>query len=937
MMNLNGLNPAQKEAVMHNDGPCCVVAGAGSGKTKVLTTRIARMIEDGIPANNILAVTFTRKAAAEMQERLYQLVGAAAEDVHMGTFHSICYRILREEWKEHRATPYEPAQESWQKRIIRSILAPPGKNNPWGMNWNLDVTQAIGWISWQKNNLITPEDEHLERTVTPEKHRRLYQLYEELKERERKLDFDDMLLWCYQMLKNPAVREKWAGRFRYILVDEYQDTNVAQNAILKLLAQPLNNVFVVGDARQCQPPGTMVLTPNGLRDIAELKDGDEVYSWDRNVQRVTKVPRKIKVGIRHYEGNLIRISVDGKTTRCTPNHKFLARWASKPKDLWVCYLMYRQDRGFRVGWCQLFDNRGNYHLGTRARLEKAEKTWILSYHTDKAEASAQESIISIRYGIPTVMFEPNAKFTPLYQDKVVEMVFAAADPQAGLKCLVDHGLDFDLPIYPYPGKRIWDHAGRPTIFQVYAANLSPWMSLPMPEEQVWEKIESVSRESYSGPVYSLDVEDTHNYVADGIVTLNSIYEWRCARPEFILNFEKEWPGARVIILDINYRSSTNIVQFSNQLIQKAAIEYPGICQANRGVTDDPILMHADDEDDEAQQIAEEIKTLVTGQQEGVPSNGTQYTPWGYGDIAILYRTNAQARALEDALIRAQIPYVVYGAVGFYNRKEVKDILAYLRIVVDPNDTEAIARVINVPSRFLGKAFFQKAQEYAYKQGIPLLQALGECPEAGQWRYRQVKDFLWCIDTLRKESQFRSPADMVMRVRNITGYDAWLLEEEGTEEGNDTDRLENLNALANAATRFGSLEEFLNYAEQVSSRNVEENGGDKVALMTIHKAKGLEFPVVFVAGMSNGLLPHRKAIQYDDGEIVPESIEEERRLCYVAMTRAKDRLYLSSIQQYLGKPLEQSIFLNDIWPERAFANRKERGEDSSCLDLKLNSA
>lgn len=907
MLDLNGLNPAQKEAVLHGNGPCCVVAGAGSGKTRVLTYRIARLIEDGVPPKNILAVTFTRKAAGEMQERLYQLVGAAAEDVNMGTFHSICYRILREEWKARRMPSYEPVHESWQKKVIRKILAPPGKDNPYGMNWDLDVSHALGWISWQKNNLITWRDE-LQRTVTPEKHRELYRLYEEIKEQERKLDFDDMLLWCYQMLQNPTIRKKWAGRFKYILVDEYQDTNVAQNEILKLFAHPLNNVFVVGDARQCQPPGTMVLTPNGLRDIAELKDGDEVYSWDRNVQRVTKVPRKIKVGVRHYEGNLIRISVGGKTTRCTPNHKFLARWTSKPKDLWVCYLMYRQDRGFRVGWCQLFDNRGNYHLGVRARLEKAEKVWILSYHTDKAEASARESIISIRYGIPTVMFEPNAKWTPLYSDKVIEMVFAAADPQAGLKCLADHGLDFDLPIYPYPGKRIWDHAGRPTIFQVYAANLSPWMSLPMPEEQVWEKIDNISREPYSGPVYSLDVESMHNYVADGIVTLNSIYEWRAAKPEFILNFERDWPGAKIIVLDINYRSTDNIVRFSNQLIQKAALKYPGFCQANREAAEDPIIMYAEDEDEEAQQIAEEIKTLVTDQTDGDAK-------YKYGDIAILFRTNAQARAIEDALIKAQIPYVVYGATGFYQRKEVKDILAYLRITLDPYDEEAIARVINVPSRFLGKAFLQKAQEYARKEGIPLLLALGECPEASQWRYRQVRDFLWCIDTLRRENAYNSPADMVMRVREVTGYDAWLREEEGVEEGNDTDRLENLNALANAALRFRDLKEFLDYAEQVSRRNVEENGGDKVALMTIHKAKGLEFPVVFVAGLSNGLLPHRKAIQYQDGKIIPESIEEERRLCYVAMTRAKDRLYLSTIRQYLHKPLEQSVFLGNIWPER----------------------
>lgn len=634
-MDLQGLNPAQKEAVMHTDGPCCTIAGAGSGKTRVLTYRIGCLIDDGIPARNILAVTFTRKAAGEMQERLASLIGAAAEDVNMGTFHSTCYRILREEWRAQGKEPYEPAGDWWQKKIVRDILAPPGKNNPDGMNWELDIGQALSFIGWQKNNLRTPDDE-LDR-VPPElagKYRDLYRLYERRKEQERKIDFDDMLLWCWQLLKNnPGVRAKYANQFRYILVDEFQDTNLAQYEILKLWAHPLNNVFVVGDDYQ------------------------------------------------------------------------------------------------------------------------------------------------------------------------------------------------------------------------------------------------------------------------------AIYGWRAARVDFIIQFEKNWPGAKVVRLETNYRSSSNIVEFSNVLIKHNRKQVDKTCRAHREAMQDPIMMHGDDEDHEAAQVVEEIQALVKAGD------------YRYGDCAVLYRVNAHSRALEDALISAGIPYVIHGAVGFYQRKEVRDILAYLRILEDPNDSEAIARVLNVPKRYLGKVFLQKAQEYSRKAGVPLLEALGKCPEAGQYRYRGVRDFLWCIERLAREKDRLFPAQMVMMVREVTQYDQWLVEEEGAEDGADNQRLENLDSLAGAARRFGSLYDFLFYAEQAGSRPTEpETGADKVQLMTLHRSKGLEFPVVFLAGMNQGLLPHRRSCVYLDGELVPESVEEERRLCYVGMTRARERLYLSTTDTYQGKPAEPSMFLAEIWAE-----------------------
>lgn len=636
-MDLSSLNSQQREAVEHIDGPCCVVAGAGSGKTRVLTYRVANLVNMGVPAKNILAVTFTRKAAGEMQERLQPLIGdAALEDLNVGTFHSICYRILRDEWRAFGQTPFEPAQEHWVKRTIRTILEPPSKNNPQGMNWGLDVASAIGFISWQKNNMITPDDRLDLRGADPfleMRFQNLYKQYELAKDREHKLDFDDMLLWCYQLLRdNPAVLRKYRSAFRYILVDEFQDTNLAQYEILKLLAEPEHNVFVVGDARQ------------------------------------------------------------------------------------------------------------------------------------------------------------------------------------------------------------------------------------------------------------------------------AIYGWRAARVEFILEFERTWPGARVIILETNYRSSQNIVELSNAFIHNSSIKYPGECKPHKGASVEPIYLASETEDDEAAQITEEIKALIENKE------------YEYKDFAILYRTNAQSRAFEDALIAAGIPYVVLGAIGFYNRKEVKDIIAYLRILADPNDDEAIRRVINVPTRYLGKAFLTAAREYSQREGISLLDAIQECPEARQHRYRGARDFIWCIDQLRRLQDKCSVAELTIQVRKITGYDAWLAETEGVTDGADNQRLENLDALAAAAARFGKLEDFLFYVEQAASKPTDpETGGDKVQLMTLHRSKGLEFPVVFLAGMVQGLLPHRKSCVYIDGELVPESIEEERRLCYVGITRAKERLYLSTFEAYQGRPVGRSMFLDEIRP------------------------
>lgn len=639
-MDLSHLNDQQRDAVLHQNGPCAVIAGAGSGKTRVLVWRIAYLIEEhNVPAGNILAVTFTRKAAGEMIDRLGGLIGGAVEDLHIGTFHSICLRILREEWKAlgDRRASYDILNEYWQRRYMKDILGRPGHKNPWGMDWNLDIKAALSFISTQKNNLrgpfsdlVIPADSLIEDWMLP-KYKTLYQRYEERKAEEQKLDFDDMLLLCFDLLRdNQAIRAKYQERFRYLLVDEFQDTNLAQYEILKLVAPPENNVFVTGDDDQ------------------------------------------------------------------------------------------------------------------------------------------------------------------------------------------------------------------------------------------------------------------------------SLYSWRAARPEFILNFEREWPGAKVLFLSINYRSTSNIVRISNALIANNQVRYPKVLEPHQGTGTDPCTLVALDEDHEAQMVTEEIRSLV---QDGR----------NHGDFAILYRTNAQSRAFEDACIKAGIPYVIIGAAGFYNRKEVKDLVAYLRVIHDPGDEEAVKRVLNVPSRYLGKAFIQQIEAWAARTGMSFYDAMSDCPMKA-YQERGARDFLSVIEGARAVADDLHPGQLVQYIRKLANYDVYLQRDEGEGEDADYDRVENLNELASAASKFGSLGDFLFYVEQVTSRPKEDEEGnrDKVQLMSIHRSKGLEFPVVFLVGINQGLLPHRRSIVMgEDGEPLADSVEEERRLCYVGMTRAQVRLYLSHLESYQGKQAEPSMFLAEV--------------------------
>ncbi len=627
---LEGLNPAQREAVEAIGGPVLVLAGPGSGKTRVLTHRVAYLIRVcGVDPARIMAVTFTNKAAQEMRGRLVALIGARLSRLTIGTFHAICARILRRE-AQHLgiSRDFVIYDESDQLGLVRQALQDldldPKTYRPRAM---------LAAISKAKSELIGPQD-YEPQTYWQEVVGRVYVRYQELLAANDALDFDDLLMSAYRLFADhPEVLARYQERYLHILVDEWQDTNMAQYELVKLLAAKHRNIFVVGDEDQ------------------------------------------------------------------------------------------------------------------------------------------------------------------------------------------------------------------------------------------------------------------------------SIYRWRGADFRNLHRFRSDFPEARVILLETNYRSTQTILDVANAIISRNVHRTPKRLRTERG-RGVPVVVHeAYNEQEEAQYVVEEIARLVA---EG-------YRP---GDCAVMYRTNAQSRVLEDAFVRAGLPYKLVGATRFYARREIKDVLAYLRLAHNPYDSVSLARVINVPPRGIGTKTVVRLEEWAGKIGAPLYDALrmikeeAEAPFDARTR-RVLLDFVALLDELVAARDKLNVLELLDLVLEKSGYAEYV--RDGTEEGED--RWNNVMELRTVAREYAHLppgESLTTFLEEVALVSDVDNLDERVnapTLLTLHMAKGLEFPVVFIVGLEEGLLPHSRS--FDD----PEEMEEERRLCYVGITRAKERLYLVyAFRRTIRGTSEVSVpsrFLRDI--------------------------
>ena len=613
-----GLNEPQQRAVACIDGPLLIVAGAGSGKTRVLTFRIANLLEHGVPPYRILAITFTNKAAREMRDRVDTLIGDSAHDVWLSTFHSFCARFLRVEieYLGTYAKNFVIYDASDTKGLIRECLK----------ELNIDEKHTApgavqSHISDAKNRLLDVKAFAAQATdFFAEQVAKVYELYQSKLRANNALDFDDLLMLTVELLSNnEEIRAKYQNKFQYILVDEYQDTNGAQYAITKLLAEGHHNICVVGDADQ------------------------------------------------------------------------------------------------------------------------------------------------------------------------------------------------------------------------------------------------------------------------------SIYGWRGADMRNILNFERDYPEATVILLEQNYRSTKNILAAANAVIENNLTRKKKELWTDNPTGDPITIYEGATEKNEASYIVREVERLHT------------MFHVKYGDIAVLYRTNAQSRNIEEAFYATGIPYAMVGSVRFYDRREIRDIIAYLRVIYNPRDTLSLLRIINVPKRGLGQTSLGRMMETAAEYRISLFelitdaQLLSTIPKLSAKVKTALEDFAALIFTFMGQVGTRPLHEIVEDMIEESGYAA-ALEEDKKEDNRD--RLENLREFISVAKNFedgaeegeNGLEDFLAQISLISDVDETEQSDGNVTLMTFHAAKGLEFPAVFMAGMEEGLFPHSRTL-LDDMEI-----EEERRTCYVGITRAQRRLYLTYARQ-----------------------------------------
>jgi DNA helicase-2/ATP-dependent DNA helicase PcrA len=951
---LAGLNPNQRDAVLHESGPLLIVAGAGSGKTRVLTNRIAHLIAArGVSPFQILAITFTNKAAQEMRERVARLVGPVAERMWVSTFHSACVRILRRD--AHRLgyrnafTIYDQADAvRLVQFILRDLNVDPKRFPP---------RTVHGAISAAKNDLRDVGAYTAGAANIYE--RRIAEVYAEYQRRllaANAMDFDDLLLQAVRLLQTePEVLAHYRTRFRHVLVDEYQDTNRAQNELVILLAGEHRNVTVVGDGDQCLTEGTLVTTPAGDRPIESIGVGDVVLGADGSglaPARVAVVRRSAPVG------PLVRITtIGGRCVVATPGHR-LPALLDVPAGSHVVYLMHRSDRGWRIGRTSSVRSsgrgRGSVELGLRVRMnqEHADEAWVLRVCDSLAEAAYWEAWFAAEYGLPTACFHASGRRLAL-DARHLEELFSSIDTASRAKeVLSDELLDPAVPHYrPFNGARRhtvnvtmfadrrgasakhrvqWcssradiaerlrskdiplrigkrgtvrfetsravyrdaiavarDLAGAGdmairhrlmhdgTVFQLFPiSNLVPGMELLVADGNgALVRDEVLTREIVepTAAVYDLEVDRLHTYVAGGVLVHNSIYRFRGADVRNILEFERAFDDATTIVLDQNYRSTQNILDAANAVIANNESRAKKHLWTDSGSGEQIVRYHAEDERDEAMWIASEMSRL----------HAAEARRWG--DMAIFYRTNAQSRVLEEQLVRVGVPYKVVGGTKFYDRKEIKDVVAYLRVLVNPDDEVSLKRILNVPRRGVGDTSVGRLDAWARANGRAFHEALGMADVAGLTgkALSGVRSLLAILDAVRETEG--GVEDVVNAVLARTGYVSELEADGGVEA---TGRLENIAELVGQAKQFTTLEEFLEQVSLVADADEVDDDSTKVTLMTLHTAKGLEYPVVFLLGLEDGVFPHVRSL----GE--PDELEEERRLAYVGITRARERLYLT---------------------------------------------
>ncbi len=931
---LEGLNEPQREAVTHGEGPLLILAGAGSGKTRVLTHRVAFLIyTDQAQAGEILAITFTNKAAKEMRGRVEQLLGRGTRGMWLMTFHAACARILRAEAERlgytRQFTIYDQADaRRLTKRSADAVGVDPKRFTPAAVH---------NQISAAKNRLRSAAD-YRQAVGSPfeEMVADVYEIYERDLHRMNAMDFDDLLFRVVNLLELfPEVRERYTATFRHVLVDEYQDTNYAQYRLLQLLVgggreEPLRggrtsieghrNLAVVGDDSQCLVEGTIVTMGDRTgKPIEDVQVGEEILSCygsgDLRPALVTRTHRS-----HAKEGVAITLR-SGRRIVSTPEHTHFAgyRVGSTPQ-MHMTYLMRHRDKGLRVGTSRTytagqaldtaaagtallaeegFDPElphfvpGSYEGRRRIvtvtlcadRRGRTPMHLVAVGGRDPEARSALERIgLSVR---PAKAGSRSWRYESVFKDFAAVMAIVArirAVLPVSVRCQARLGAQGEslecnaLPFTP-------------------AASVRPGMVM-FTEDGTYDIVESVERVRLDSPVFDLDIEGTHNFVAAGVITHNSIYSFRGAEVRNILDFQDDFPDARVVKLEQNYRSTETILSAANAVI---ANNRGGIAKRLWSELGEGERIHVralDDEHSEGRFVVGEIQRLL---DEGAARS----------EMAVLYRTNAMSRVIEDTLVRNEIAYQVIGGTKFYERAEIKDAIAYLSLLANPFDVVSFTRVANAPRRGIGQTSLARILAHAAAVEVSVWEAAcapEEIPGLGTAAVKALTRFMDTMRDLRAltglppvgdrsgEGEARGDGqpvpvgDLLEAVLSQSGY-LEALEAERTIEAQG--RIENLEQLVEVGREFDAsapeeedtLDVFLQEIALVADADSRSDEEGLVTLMTLHNAKGLEYPIVFIAGCEDGIFPHSRAL--DEGDL-----EEERRLFYVGVTRAMRALYLT---------------------------------------------
>ena len=972
-----GLNPKQAEAVQYFAGPLLIMAGAGTGKTKTLTSKIALLIASGISPSRVLAITFTNKAAQEMLHRVGKLVPYSG-GMWIHTFHALGARILRQHGRLIGVKPdFVIYDDDDQKKLLGLAMEELGfeaeKNK---------ASMYLSVISRAKDDLLDSQSYLINAQAVNDPSRlkaaQIYHRYQKKLSEAGALDFGDLILRTVELLNaKEEIRDYFQENFQYILVDEYQDTNHAQYVLVKTLAAKHRNLCVVGDPDQCLPPGSMIQTEAGEKRIDKIREGDVVVSasgWGKTA--AGKVNKVIK---RPYSGELIEISTKGgRKLACTPNHVCFARLDPFSGANYV-YLMYRRDKGYRIGTTSgtrsSKDNVPLNGLMVRTNQEVADAMWILKTCVTLAEARYYEQFLSVTYGLPTMVFHVRGRRMAVGQDLIDRLYREIDTEKAAEKLMGDFGLNPDFPHHrPYAVTRggfnrkyVWftvfgdgreklsdkthyhrvqlvtsgeelrkkaagkfnvrpdkkatwrietsrkDYdealkltaaisdldgldvisrakltAGKPFHFMP-ASHIQPGMCLPVLEDgKVTEDVVTgIKSRRYSGPVFDISAPGGRNFSSEGVIVHNSVYGWRGADIRNIMEFEKDFKDAFTVVLEENYRSTARILHAANELIKHNKNRRPKNLWTKADHGEPPQVHEYANENDEARGITDQVKQLTA--RGGLT----------YNDIAVFYRTNAQSRSFEEACRRARVPYRLIGSVRFYDRKEVKDVLAYLKLLTNPSDTISLLRVINNPARGVGKTALDRVMAHARQKEMPLYDALlsaDQVPDITNTARRGIKEFLDLLEGVKSDLFSGTPTLMLEKILTNSGY--WKMTEDLAEKEPQESlaRLGNLQELVNAVKEFeehcikeGAAPTLHKYLEEVMlSSQVDKLNTDTFALtlMTVHLAKGLEFPAVFLTGLEENLFPINAANSSE------EDLEEERRLAYVGMTRARERLFLT---------------------------------------------